>query len=140
MFDKMQSEITDLRQENSDLRRSLEFSQNEIEALKTDVISMKKSSCESVDIKEKLDKTLVRMRGLEDGARAKNIRITGVEETSPENSEQTQDKIQKMICNTLKLKNLVIKNAYRVGTFNSQDFRARRLIIAELSSVNDKIR
>ena len=78
-----------------------------------------------------------RTRVLEYGTRAKNLRITGVEKTSAENPEKTHAKGQKLIFEKLKLPQIKVQSAYRIG--RTTDNNAPRPIIAKISSVPDKI-
>lgn len=135
MFDSLKQEIGRLRDENSDLKRSLEFSQSEIDSLKElqpDVHSMQNT------FEQASSDLLNRVRSLEDQGKKKNIRITGLPENGSENSEQTQEKVQKLITDTLKLNNVKVKSAFRAGS-SMQNNSQPRPIIVKVSSVNEKI-
>ena len=70
-----------------------------------------------------------RTRVLEDGARCKNIRITGVMEMKNETSEQTKHKVQKLIAEKLQLNNVNISSAFRVGKHPPQTSQNPRPIV-----------
>ena len=135
MFTDIKNEMKDLRQENVELKRSLEFSQNDVLELKSEVAQLKNLNKNNYS-QSSFDSVVERIRILGDGSRRKNIRITGLAELSHENSEQTQHKVQKLISENLQLKNVNITSAFRVGKQPSQNPRP---IVAQLSSVNCKV-
>ena len=100
MFTDIKNEMKDLRQENVELKRSLEFSQNDVLELKSEVAQLKNLNKNNYS-QSSFDSVVERIRILGDGSRRKNIRITGLAELSHENSEQTQHKVHKLISENL---------------------------------------
>ena len=131
-------ELKGLKDENVELRRSLEFTQNEVADLKSEIAQLKTSSDRNSDFQPNFNGLAERVRCLEDGARVKNLRITGLSEQPNENSEQTQHKVEKLISEKLQLENVEISSAFRVGR-NSEVSNSPRPIVAEISSVRTKI-
>ena len=133
MFDNLHREIKELRGENVELKKSLEFSQCEIDSLKKRIPEVQNvlNNVGSVDLTN-------RIRLLEDQGKKKNLRITGLPELSSENSEQTQEKVQKLISEKLNLNNVHVKSAYRAGANSMRTNNQPRPIIAKLSSFNEK--
>ena len=139
MFDNLHREIKELRGENVELKKSLEFSQYEIDSLKKNVPEVQ-NMLNNVGTVEQASADLTnRIRLLEDQGKKKNLRITGLPELSSENSEQTQEKVQKLITEKLNLNNVHVKSAYRAGANSMRTSNQPRPIIAKLSSFNEKI-
>ena len=80
-----------------------------------------------------------RLRIFEDNSRNKNIRMTGVPEVGIENSEQSIARVQKLLSEKLRVENVQVSDAYRIGKIQSQSNQGPRPIIVKLLSVNDKI-
>ena len=139
MFKDVKQDVRELREENEELRKSLTFSQRQIDELRKDVRDLKSSENNSTLVMNKLSDASERVRVLEDTSRNKNIRITGICEFNNENAEQTQVKVCKLISENLRLENITVTDAYRVGKHTPQLSRGPRPIIAKLTSVNDKI-
>ena len=133
MFSNADKKIDDLRAENEELKRSLQFTQNEMKDLKSQLNnSTPGPMVENSGVSE-------RVRLLEDAARAENIRITGVPETQNEKSEQTLEAAQKIITDKLGLSDVSLFTAFRAGK-QFQDSTTPRPIAAKLSSIDQKIR
>ena len=148
LFDNLKKEIDSLRQESWELKNSLEFSQKEITDLKNEVIFLKNrtntgQSSSTQNSSAGIPEISERVRVLEDSARSKNIRITGLEELKDENSEQTQHKVNKLIKEKLKLKDIHALKSFRAGKTvpktNAELKENPRAVIVELSSETDKI-
>ena len=140
MFDSVRSEVKDLREENLELRKSLEFTQNEMEKVKSELVQLKQDNGNNSFSQNLFDNVSDRVRALEDGSRVENIRITGLPELPSENSEQTQHKVQKLISEKLELNNIGIISAFRAGKNPPESSSQNpRPIIAKLSSVTNKI-
>ena len=137
MYDGLRKEINDLKNENSELKYSLEYSQNEIAVLKTEVTSLKNVSKNIENNSEKLDLVEHRTRKIEDDTRIKNIRISGMHELDGETKEQTTDMVKKLIRNKLQENDIILKTAHRVG--RNERNGGERQIIAKLGSASDKI-
>ena len=132
---KQEREINSLRQENSELQRSLEFTQSEVSSLKTEISELKNSMV--ANNSQNTQEISERVRTLEDRARVKNIRICGLTENEDENTEQTQNKVKKLLSEKLQINEVNINAAFRVGQRTPGN--EPRTIIAELPSVRDKV-
>ena len=134
LFDNMQRQISELRDESSDLKRSLEYAHDEIEDLKELTSSLRNQ------INSNQTGTLTdlenRTRNLEDKSRAKNLRISGLREVSEENNEQTTHLAEKFIQEKLEQENVQVKKAYRVGPTGPNP----RQVIVRMHSTDDKIK
>ena len=134
MFGALKDEIKALREENSDLCRSLEFTQQELDTVKAKIVNLEGSAQQSA---LNVDSTVTmgeRLRVLEDQSRASNLKITGISEVSNENSEQTQRAVQKLVAEKLLVPEVAVQKAYRVGASTDNS----RPIIAKLASADDK--
>ena len=120
-----------------ELKRSLEYSQTEIQDMKTEIQDLKLQLPNNNAHYRKLDDSLERLRNLEDESKSMNVRITGLTDNSSENSEQTQDRVSKLLSEKLQLRNVSIKNAYRIGKRETQN-SPPRTIIATLANVNER--
>ena len=76
---------------------------------------------------------------MDEKGKKKNLRITGLPQLSSEHSEQTQEKVQKLITEKLNVNNVHVKSAYRAGANSMRTNSQPRRIIAKLSSFNEKI-
>ena len=114
MFSNADKKIDDLRAENEELKRSLQFTQNEMQDLKS---QLNNSTPGPIVENSERGKLWVseRVRLFEDAARAENIRITGVPETQNEKSEQTLEAAQKIITDKLGLPDVSLFTAFRAG-------------------------
>ena len=129
LFDSLQNQIKELRDENNDLKRSVEFAHQEIKDLKDSAIHLQilvnnqDSDC-ITDLKH-------RTRLLEFQSRSKNVRIAGLHEVANENYGQTTH-----VSSSLKnsLKDIKEKKAYRIGAPGT----TLRHVIARLKSTDDK--
>ena len=123
--------------EISDLKKSLEFYQGKVDVLEEKVekleLQLKKSNEETICMKE-LKKQINKQ---EDYSRKNNIRIDGVKELPQENHEQTQQKIESIIKNDLKLENCKIEIAHRIQVSKNPS-SVPRTIIARLYNVSDR--
>ena len=129
LFNKQRDEISELKTELSEVRRSLEFSQAELAETRELVETLTDAKASSGNLDH-------RMRTLEDLSKAKNLRISGLDERSNENPEQTLVTVQNFIRDRLQEPNVRVKDAFRVNV--ATDNTVRREIIARLGSVNEK--
>ena len=97
MFDNLHRKIKELRGENVEFKKSLEFSQYKIDSLKKRVPEVLNMLNNVGTVEQSSADLTNRIRLLEDQGKKKNLRITGLPELSSENSEQTQEKVQKLI-------------------------------------------
>lgn len=131
----------------SDLTASLEFSQNEIDSLKS---TIKTHEAEQVASKKTIDKlsqhidiTQRRIEDMEDRinyqedySRRNNIRISGVEELNSEQTwEQTAAVVTSLLEDKLQLPDLELERAHRVGQHRDGKHRP---IVARFSRFCDR--
>ena len=138
MFKSVREEVSSLKDENAELRHSLEFTQSEVESLK---VTVRDQDSQLKFFHEKLEANTgvgERVRILEDFSRSKNLRITGLPQLTRETSEQTRHTVQKLINEKLQLDNVLVKDAYRVG--NSSTGSVPKQVIAKLESTADKFK
>ena len=138
-FNEFRSEMKELREENGELRKSLEFSQNVVDEMRKEMSDLKSSVRNNSSLSNTVVELSERLRIFEDNSRNKNIRITGVPEVGIENSEQSIARVQKLLSEKLRVENVQVSDAYRIGKIQSQSTQGPRPIIVKLLSVNDKI-
>lgn len=135
MLKQVYDEMRSMKSTVDELRRSLEFSQGEVDDLKKEVKRLEKEKTADKTIIQELEKqsqtadeTLETLEDrcdyLEDYSRRNNVHITGMEE-SPENEtwEQTAEKVQKLLADKMQLQNLQLERAHRVGQRTEQRTR-----------------
>ena len=81
----------ELREQNLELSKSLEFTQSEMENVKSELVQLKQDNGKNSLSWNLFDNVSERVRALEDGSRVENIYINGFPELPNENSEQTQN-------------------------------------------------
>ena len=141
LFSSLNSRVNDQTKMIHDLRVSLEFSQSELSDMKNSNIDLKKESIAmKIEIEEqkKIIKDLInRLDSQEDYSRKKNIRIDGIAESSSENNEQTHLKVDQLLKDKLGLGNIKIDVAHRIPNRDS-DSKSPRTIIARLNRESDR--
>lgn len=81
-----------------------------------------------------------KIRTLEDRNRRNNLRIDGIGETEGENSEEIEDKVQRLFKNRLIItKDIDIERIHRMGPYTAQDDARPRTIIFKLLNYKDKL-
>ncbi|KAK3892381.1 hypothetical protein Pcinc_003751 [Petrolisthes cinctipes] len=122
----------------SDLTASLEFSQNEIDALKTTIKTHEAERVASRGTIDKLsqhiDSTQLKIKDMEDRinyqedySRRNNIRISGVEEQSSEQTwEQSAAVVSSLLKDKMQLPGLELERAHRIG--QHRDGRPRPIV------------
>ena len=122
-------EIHGLKNEVSDLRKSLEFTQNNLEE-KVDNVEKRIEKLES-DIQEtyeyQIDPKYVqdKLTDLEDKSRENNIRIDGIKETKGETWNDCEEKVQDMFAQKLGLDDTETERAHRAKR-NNRDSNTNR--------------
>ena len=123
LVDPLRTEINKLKNDNEELKRSLEFAQAELDDVKKSVRDHSKQQQEvvisSVDHQELSD----RVRSLEDYSRRNNVIIEGMAEQSDENSETLQVSVQNLLNDKLDM-TPEIDVVHRVGRAVSERPRA----------------
>ena len=141
LFGSLNSRIDEQTKIIQDLKRSLEFTQSEIDELKNNYGRLEG---DGKIMKETIQEQKAMIKGLqdkldaqEDYSRKRNIRVDGVTDNSTENSEQTQSKVDKIIKEKLGLSNVKIDIAHRIPNKNSNSI-SPRTIIAKLNNELDR--
>lgn len=130
LVESVRSEIKDLRNENVELRRSLEFTQKELDDLKG------KTNKELKILETVKDENHgERLRALEDYSRRINLRIDGIPEQRNETDEQVYVKVQKILKDKLDV-NSDFSVVHRLGKIASQD--RPRTVIVKFNSIQDR--
>ncbi|KAK3889136.1 hypothetical protein Pcinc_006877 [Petrolisthes cinctipes] len=127
---QMNDQIKKLEGKVSDLTVSLEFTQREVDELKTEIKEQTKSS------HEKMKQLEERINYQEDYSRKKNVRISGVEERDGnETWEQSVKTVTSLLQDKLQLEGLELERAHRVGV--RRDAKPRT-IVARFSRYCDR--
>ena len=111
-LDGVQKQLKELRDENCELKKSLEFSHSEVLDLKSQVQFLKKEVHSGVHAAE----TDNRIRALEDHNKRKNLKLSGVTEQPGETAEQTLKSVETLIKDKLNQQNVQVFSAFRVGS------------------------
>ena len=125
-------QVKDLRSEVVDLKRSLEFSQSQVDKLKIEVGQLKNTVLEISEAN-----LPSRTMKLEDDSRKKNIRINGLPEVASETSEQTLVKVQEVIKSKLGLDHKQVISAYRTGKLDPSSSKPR-MVLARFSTMDNR--
>ena len=140
LFNSLNKRIDEQNNTIFELRKSLEFSQQDIVEVKKELMECKKQlsmNSLKIDESEKLSNSLqIKQAQIEDHTRKKNIRIEGISESKQENWEQTQVKVQELLNSKLELNNVKVDFAHRIN--RKQNRSGPRPIIARLMHDSDK--
>ena len=118
MFDSLKSEIQELRNENCEIKKSLEFTQDQLARANKQLEDQVKCTGKVSQVSSDITGISDRVRKLEDHARRKNIIIDGMEESSVETEEILQVNVQKMFKERMEVQP-EIAGLYRLGTKNN---------------------
>ena len=136
----MKKHIEAIKDENDELKRSLEFTQSTVDELKRELHDVRTSVRRSIEDTPSTANISERLRIIEDGKRKKNLRITGLVEDVNENREQTQEKVRKLLSDKLQTNNVNICDVYRIGKPNGVGDQSRpRPVIAKLNTFTEKM-
>ena len=138
MFDFVKNEVKSLREENTELKYSVEFSQSEMDSLKQTVQQQRTQIKSLLDMFENASAVEDRVRPLEDFSRAKNLRISGLPEFNDETSEQSRFSVQKLINENLQVEGVEVTDAYSIGSSTGE--RSWRPVIAKQESTTQKFK
>lgn len=97
LFKQNNERISELKNENEELRRSLEFSQNELTEFKGVVERQERKVAELESVVSTLSELPDRVREMEDYSRRNNVRVSGIPPLPQENSEKLQAHIQAIL-------------------------------------------
>ena len=128
-IEEVKNEVGELKKENDDVKRSLEFTQDLLETANS-VIKDQQQRIEKLEaVHANSDGVSERLRTLEDYSRRNNIIEDGVMEEDGETTEKLQRDIEKLFSEKLDLKP-AIDNIHRLGSkFNKRDTRSRSVIV-----------
>ena len=140
LFKSMNDRIESQNQMIYELRRSLEFSQDEIKDIKLELANSKieNRNCQTMINEQSLNINNLQeiVARMEDYSRKKNIRVDGIMEENNENWQQTQVKVQKVIEQKINVATVKVDYAHRLKNRNDQ--RGPRTIIAQLTHATDR--
>lgn len=135
---QVREDMGSLKSTVDELRRSLEFTQGEVDDLRGEVKELEKEKAADKTIIQNLRRQCQttgencevledRCDYLEDYSRRNNVHITGMEERpGGETWEQTADQVQKLFADKMQLSDLTLERAHRVGQRSEQ--RARPVV------------
>ena len=128
-IEEVKNEVGELKKENDDVKRSLEFTQDMLETANS-VIKDQQQRIEKLEaVHANSDGVSERLRTLEDYSRRNNIIVDGVMDEDGETAEKLQRDIEKLFSEKLDLKP-AIDNIHRLGSkFNKRDSRPRSVIV-----------
>ena len=128
LFDALKSEISDIRKENTELKKSLEFTQSQLEE-ENRIMEQHENKLQHLTRKEvDVESVSERVRSLEDYSRRNNIVVDCLVEDKEENSEKLQVNISKLLSEKL---NLIpeIDVCHRLGIKDESTAKPRPVII-----------
>ncbi|XP_065645390.1 uncharacterized protein LOC136075878 [Hydra vulgaris] len=152
-IDKLESKISVMQEENknlknevSDLKKSVEFVSDKYENLLLEKDVSKKTAMSSVyqlnDTKINIENDNVikdKLAELEDRSRRNNLRFNGIEEKEIETWQETESKIREILKTKLGLNgNIEIERAHRVGKKMMGVKRINRTIVVKFLNYIDK--
>ena len=124
-YDKLKDVVTELRV-------SLEYSQQDIAAMKDSMNLHEKSgqttSSDVSSVQDRLSKLEISPDYLENQTNRNNVVFDGVPEHRAESWEDSEKKVLEIIENTMDLDNVVVERAHRVGRSKSSQ-RARPIVV-----------
>lgn len=138
MMKQVHEEMRSLKTTVDDLKRSLEFTQCEVDDLRKEVKRLEKEKSADKTIIDDLKKQCQTADGnfevledrcdyLEDYSRRNNVHIIGLEERpGGETWEQTAEQVQKLLADKMQLPDLPLERAHRVG--QRMELRARPVV------------
>ena len=121
--------ITKTSVEMADVKHSLEFSQNEIDELKT--------NSQRADADSRLNTIEDQCDYLENQSRRSNLRIDGIPEMSNESWDQTEESVKTLFTDSLGLQDMEIDRAHRIGT-RSNGKKPHRTIVVKMTKYKQK--
>ena len=143
---EMHNQISKLENKISELTTSLEFTQREVDELKSKVKDQDKDRKDDKNKIENLNKQVEssnqKVKELEhkvvyqeDYSRRKNLRISGLEEHGNETWEQTSAAVASLLETKLQLPGVVLERAHRIGV--RRDSKPR-IIVARFTRYSDR--
>ena len=87
MVNSLKEEIKDLRNENDEIKHSLQFTQDQLKDALSELVTQKKLNQACSEAQSKTGKLLERVRILEDNSKKNNVVINGIPTMKDENGE-----------------------------------------------------
>ena len=148
-------EIKSSKNEVNELKKSLEFTQNDLEErvnnlegnmckVKEDLKEIYEYQIDPDYVNDSLADIINKLTELEDRSRRVNIRIHGIAEEPGETWEECERNVDRLLSEELDINDIVIERAHRVKAYshenkNSKKLRSRKIVCKILSFV-DKAR
>lgn len=134
LFEKNSMEINTLKQEQEDLKTSLNFIEADFSKKLETEVNRQIQEREEVRASGYQD-LFEKSRQMEDRSRRSNLRIDGLSEDSNESWEETEQKVNELVMNKLGLTNVEIERAHRTG---SKTGAKPRTVIVKFLRYKDK--
>ena len=139
LFSTLNTDVKEVRKENEELRKSLDFAHAKIEETKS-IVEQQKNKIKELEGKVceagEMSGISERVRIMEDFSKRNNIIIDGIPEQAQENSEKLQVAVTKLFSEKLGMPNVQIERCHRIGK-ESSDQKPRRTLLA-LSKFEDR--
>ena len=148
-------EIKSSKNEVNELKKSLEFTQNDLEErvnnlegnmckVKEDLKEIYEYQIDPDYVNDSLADIRNKLSELEDRSRRNNIRIDGIAEEPGETWEECERKVHRLLSKELDIKDVVIERAHRVKAYSHENKNSKKLrsrtTVCKLFSFVDKAR
>ena len=148
-------EIKSSKNEVNELKKSLEFTQNDLEErvnnlegnmckVKEDLKEIYEYQIDPDYVNDSLADIRNKLTELEDRSRRNNIRIDGIAEEPGETWEECERKVHRLLSKELDIKDVVIEHAHRVKAYSHENKNSKKLrsrtTVCKLFSFVDKAR
>ena len=148
-------EIKSSKNEVNELKKSLEFTQNDLEErvnnlegnmckVKEDLKEIYEYQIDPDYVNDSLADIRNKLTELEDRSRRNNIRIDGIAEEPGETWEECERKVHRLLSKELDIKDVVIERAHRVKAYSHENKNSKKLrsrtTVCKLFSFVDKAR
>lgn len=132
MISSVTARVNDLVKTVTEIKTSLEFTQQDVDDAKKMADDLKEAEYEIMAVKENLESQGSKMEYLENQSRRNNIRVNGIPESENENWDQAEEKVKAAIKTKLNI-DVEIERVHRVNRrkkwpSQSQDARPRTIV------------
>ena len=131
----MKEEIKDLRNENDEIKHSLQFTQDQLKDALSELVTQKKLNQACSEAQSKTGKLLERVRILEDNSKKNNVVINGIPAMKDENGERLHVHVCKLLSDTLVI-NVETESVQRLGR---EEAGRSRPILVKFRNEADKL-
>ena len=139
LFNTQNTDVKEVRKENEELKKSLDFAHAKIEETKS-IVEQQINKIKELESKVceagEMSGISERVRTMEDFSIRNNVIIDGIPEHAQENSEKLQVAVSKLFSEKLGMPNVEIERCHRIGK-ESSDKKPRRTLL-ELSKFEDR--